>query len=157
MNSSPAPAGHREKPAAKSVLRGFDRQEFVRARKRADLTVQQLGHLAGVDRAAIHRWESGECLPLVDSLSLAAAALGASVEQFLTVPMAERTLADLRVVAGFTQAQLAVRTGISRRVLGAFERGRGHLASDRVAALADALKVSEDTVRAAHLRSMSFE
>ncbi|WP_102145587.1 helix-turn-helix transcriptional regulator [Mycobacterium hubeiense] len=157
MNASQRSAQRLEKPLANSVLRGFDRQEFARARKMANLTVQELGKQSGVDRAAIHRWESGECLPLVDSLSLAAAALGATVDRFLTVPEAERTLADLRIVAGLTQAKLAERTGISRRVLGNFERGRGHLDNARAAALADALKVSETAIFEAHSRSNTLK
>lgn len=147
----------REKPVPSSVLRGFDRHEFADARKNAKLTVQELGKRAGVDRAAIHRWESGECLPLVDSLSLAAAALGAPIDRFLTVPESQRTLSDLRVLAGLTQAVLAERTGISRRVVGGFERGRGQLDAHRVSALADALKVSEETIRAAHSRSLAVK
>lgn len=157
MNDSQRQDDRREKPVPSSVLRGFDRNEFACARKNANLTVQELGKQAGVDRAAIHRWESGECLPLVDSLSLAAAALGTSIERFLTVPESERTLADLRIVAGLTQALLAERTGISRRVVGAFERGRGQLDAQRVSALADALKVSEEAIRGAHSRSFAGE
>ena len=153
MNGSQRSEDHGEKPVANSVLRGFDRFEFARARQSANMTVQELGKRAGVDRAAIHRWESGECLPLVNSLSLAAAAMGLPPEHFLTVPKSEQTLTDLRSMAGLTQAKLAERTGISRKILGGLESGRGRLTSERASALADALKVSEKTIHEAHNRS----
>jgi transcriptional regulator with XRE-family HTH domain len=145
------------KSTANSVLRGFDRRQFVRAREEAGLTVQDLGRKAGVDRTAIHRWESGECLPLVDSLSLAAAALQAPLEQLLIIPEHQRTMADLRVLAGLTQAQLSARTGISRRVLGNLERGRGSLGVQRITALAEALRVSEAVIRESYERSAGLK
>lgn len=157
MNGSQSHDNRREKSAANSVLRGFDRHKFVLARKSADLTVQKLGQKAGVDRAAIHRWESGECLPMVDSLSLVARALGTSIEHFLTVPDAERTLADLRVVAGLTQVQLAQRTGLTRKVLGGLERGGSVMDEGRAAALADVFKIPAQAVRDAHVRSTLTE
>lgn len=143
--------------AAHSVLRGFDRRQFVRARQKAGFTVQDLGRRAGVDRTAIHRWESGECLPLVDSLRLAAMALGTPLEQLLIIPEHRRTIADLRVLAGLTQAQLSERTGISRRVLGALERGRGRLDDQRIKALAEALTAPEAVIRQSYARSATLE
>lgn len=157
MNAPQAVEKQRVKAVDNSALRGFDRAEFARARKAAGLTVQQLGRRAGVDRAAIHRWETGECLPLVNSLSLAAAALGKSTDEFLTVPESEKTLADLRIVAGMTQVKLCERTGLSRKVLGTLERGRGQLTDQRVDALADALKVSKQCVMDAHQRSTTLQ
>ncbi|MEN4464295.1 helix-turn-helix transcriptional regulator [Mycolicibacterium conceptionense] len=153
MNGSQRSEDHGEKPTANSALRGFDRFEFARARQSVSMTVQELGRRSGVDRAAIHRWESGECLPLVNSLSLAAAAMGLPPERFLTIPESEQTLTDLRILAGLTQVKLAERSGISRKVLGGLESGRGRLTIDRAAALADALKVSEQTIHDAHNRS----
>jgi DNA-binding XRE family transcriptional regulator len=159
MNGTQHLENRRKKAIDNSVLRGFDRAEFACARITADMTVQELGKRAGVDRAAIHRWETGECLPLVNSLSLAAAAMGKRIDEFVKVPESERTLADLRVIAGLTQDKLCERAGpaISRKVLGTLERGRGHLTSQRVDALADALKVSKQTIRDAHNRSTSFK
>lgn len=89
----------------------------------------------------------------MNSLSLAAAAMGLPPERFLMIPESEQTLTDLRILAGLTQVKLAERSGISRKVLGGLESGRGRLTIDRAAALADALKVSEQTIHDAHNRS----
>lgn len=79
--------------------------------------------------------------------------MGLLPEHFLAVPKSEQTLTDLRSMAGLTQAKLAERTGISRKVLGGLESGRGRLTIERAAALADALKVSEKAIHEAHNRS----
>ncbi|MFQ2879683.1 helix-turn-helix transcriptional regulator [Mycobacterium sp. MS3] len=153
MNRTPPIENAREKTHANSILRGFDRAGFANARIAAGLTVRELGNRAGVDRAAIVRWESGQCLPLVSSLSLCAAAMAKRVDDFLTVPESEQTLADLRMVTGLTQVKLCERTGLSRKVLGTLERGRGQLTDQRIEVLADALKVSHQAIRGAHKRS----
>lgn len=52
----------------------------------------------------------------------------------------------LRKSRGLTQAQLAERTGISRDHLANYELGRTHLTDDVIIRLANALRVSADTL-----------
>lgn len=145
--------------ASMRETQGFDRHRFLAARSSARMTKGELSRLSGVDRAAIHRWESGECRPLTQSLARVADALKVKPSQLMAEPrpVTECTLSELHDRRGLTQAELAARAGLTRRVLGRIERGRGKLDGPRSAALARALDVTVEIIHGAHARSIGVE
>ncbi len=145
--------------ASMRETQGFDRHRFLAARSSARMTKGELSRLSGVDRAAIHRWESGECRPLPQSLARVADALNVNPSQLMAEPrpVSECTLPELRDRRSLTQAQLADRAGLTRRVLGRIERGKGTLDDSRSNALARALDVTVEIIHCAHARSIGLE
>lgn len=135
------------------ALRGFDPERLASERSAAGMTVGDLARLAGVGPSAIYNWESGYRTPQPDSLARVAAALDLTVEEFVRIPPDERTLVDLRVLAGLTQPQLAARIGVSTQMLGMIERAERALDDERAAALAHELGVSLKAVRAGFERA----
>jgi transcriptional regulator with XRE-family HTH domain len=134
------------------TLRGFDPVRLAAARTAAGMTVGDLARLAGVGPSAVYNWESGYRTPQPDSLARVAKALGAGIDEFVTIPAEQRTLVDLRVLVGLTQPQLAARMEISTQALGLIERGERPLDDARSERLAQHLDVSADIVRSAYER-----
>lgn len=151
-----APASGAEAPKRKSwntAMRGFDRHRFRTVRESADFSAEALASASGVERAAIHRWESGECRPQPDKLKLVADVLAVTPDEFFSIPPEDRTMADLRGAAGLTQNELAKKIGATRRVVNAIENGGGSLDKSRIAALAAVFNVAPEIINAAHARS----
>ncbi|KZM71610.1 hypothetical protein AWN90_02480 [Nocardia terpenica] len=117
------------------------------------MTVGDLARMSGVGPSAIYNWESGYRTPQPDSIARVASALGLTIEEFVRIPLGERTLVDLRVMAGLTQPQLAMRIGLSTQMLGMIERAERALDDERATALAHELGVSLEVVRAGYERA----
>ena len=149
------------------ILRGFSPAALVEARATAEyvddagnphtgMSRGDVARLAGVSLTSLWNWEHGVTLPHVDTLARVAQALGVGMDRLVLVPESERTLADLRVLAGFTQPQLGKLAGLSTTAIGATERGEVlQLREDRAAAFAEALKVPVTVVRDAFARTQA--
>lgn len=133
-------------------VRGFNRDALSRLRQNAGLTHAELGLRADVAPSVLHRWESGAASPMPEVLHRVASALGVSTADFVDTPRDERTLADLRSLAGFTQRSFAKHLNIALKTLARIENGLIDLDPERAQVLADTLKVSVPELVAAYKR-----
>ncbi|MGL6235705.1 MAG: helix-turn-helix domain-containing protein [Segniliparus sp.] len=141
---------------SRRITRGFRRHAFAKARlayKRKGISNHDLSRLSGVGENTLRRWQSGEVLPTIDKLSATLAVLGVPVGQVVVIPAEKRTLGDLRILAGFTQPQLAKAAGMSTTALSMLERGGTPLTEQRAQALAPLLGVSADDIHVAWQRA----
>lgn len=132
------------------ILKGFDRQALIAARAAATMTQGDLARIAGVSLTAIRDWEKGNNTPQVDKLAIVARTLDVPLSTLVVIAEIDRTLADLRILAGLTQPELGKAAGISTTAVGALERAEVGLSDVRAAALAEALAVDVATVRHAY-------
>ena len=121
--------------------------------ERKGISNHDLGRLSGIGENTLRRWQNGEVLPTIDKLNAALAVLGIPVSHVVVIPPEKRTLGDLRILAGFTQPQLAKAAGMSTTALSMLERGGTPLTPQRAEALAPLLGVSEDELHAAWQRA----
>ena len=138
---------------SRRVLRGFDREAFASVRARAGYEIGDLGRLADVGATTIYGWERGTRTPQVDTLARVAEVLGVALDELIRVPPRERTLADLRNLAGLTQPQLGLAAGIRTTALSKVERAEVPLSVERESALAQALGVDVTAIREAYARA----
>ncbi|ADG99335.1 transcriptional regulator, XRE family [Segniliparus rotundus DSM 44985] len=141
---------------SRRVLRGFRRRELAKVRlgyKRKGISNHDLARLSGVGESTLRRWQSGEALPSIDKLGAVLATLGVPISRVVVIPEEKRTLADLRVLAGYTQPQLAKAAGMSTTALSTLERGGAPFTEQRAQALAPLLDVSISEVIAAWQRA----
>ncbi|MGL6234926.1 MAG: helix-turn-helix domain-containing protein [Segniliparus sp.] len=141
---------------SRRVLRGFNRHRFTKARlsfKRKGISNHDLSRLSGVSESTLRKWQTGEVKPNIDKLVAALNVLETPVSAVVVVRAEERTLVDLRVLAGFTQPQLAKAAGISTTTLSTLERGSTPLSSERAETLAPLLGVSVTEISAAWQRA----
>ena len=146
---------------SRRILRGFDREAFVRIRTAlAHMEVGDLARIADVGATTIYGWEGGTRTPQVDTLARVVEVLAAEIgpgsitlADVIRVPPEERTLADLRNLAGLTQPQLALKAGLRTTALSKIERAEIPLSADRTAAIAEAIGVDNVTVVAAYARA----
>ncbi|GAA3129273.1 hypothetical protein GCM10020255_002540 [Rhodococcus baikonurensis] len=134
------------------ILKGFDPAALIRARTLRKLTRSDLARIASVSLSALGNWEAGRGTPQVDTLARVAAALEVPMETLIPIPEKDRTLADLRNIAGITQPQLGKATGISTTAIGALERAEVRLAALEPTRI-DALIQSLNTTRAGFERA----
>lgn len=146
---------------SRRILRGFDRDAFVHVRTTlARMEIGDLARIADVGATTIYGWEKGTRTPQVDTLArvieVLAAELGPgslTLADVIRVPPNERTLADLRNLAGLTQPQLALKAGLRTTALSKIERAEIPLSKVRAAAIAEAIDVDIATVVAAYARA----
>lgn len=141
---------------SRRVLRGFDRGEFKRLRRawrETGMSNHDLGRLAGIGEATLRTWENGTRAPNIDKLAAVLAVLEIPVSAVVRVPPEERTLGDLRVLAGLTQPQLAKAAGMSTTALSTLERAGTPLTQAKAEALAPLLGVSIGEVQTAWQRA----
>ena len=143
----------RPPPLSRRILRGFDREAFARFRTAAGFEIGDLARVADIGATTIYGWERGSRTPQVDTLSRVAEVLGVAMDELIRVPLSERTLADLRNLAGLTQPQLGLKAGIRTTALSKVERAEVPLSDDKAAAIAKALELSIGTVRDAYARA----
>ncbi|MFI7166914.1 helix-turn-helix transcriptional regulator [Rhodococcus erythropolis] len=117
------------------------------------MTRGDLARAAGLSVTAIADWESRRRTPQVDSLAQVAAALKCEIGVFVEMRPGDRSLADLRILAGLTQPQLGKLVGISTTVISSLERAESGLSNDRAAALAKALNVDVETIKAGYAKA----
>lgn len=138
---------------SRRVLRGFAPERFKFLRIDAGLSRGELGRIADVSEGAIRAWEVGEAVPQVDTLDRVMTALGRPIGEVVQVRADDRYLADLRVLAGLTQPQLAQRAGCSTAQLAAVERAHRPLKEPLLTNIAAALGVDKSVVDAAYTRT----
>ncbi|QHE72939.1 helix-turn-helix domain-containing protein [Rhodococcus sp. WAY2] len=134
-------------------LNGFQPHALELARTAAGMSRTTLARALGVDPSTIHNWETSRSHPEPEHLARITEELGISLDRLVVVPRNRRVLADLRILAGLTQRQVAYRAGVSTTTIGKIERGEASLSDRHAAALADALGLDERTIRAAYLRN----
>lgn len=120
------------------------------ARERRGLTQTQLAEAIGVAGGErVSRWEKGHSQPRVTHLRRIAETLDVSIRELLAP--GERDLTRLRTERGFEMAELATATDIPASTLWRWEGGTvpTSAAREHVEALAEALGVDVDEVRAA--------
>ncbi|WP_346425957.1 helix-turn-helix transcriptional regulator [Williamsia sp. 1135] len=138
---------------SRRVLRGFAPEHFKSLRIDAGLSRGELGRIADVSEGAIRAWEVGEAVPQVDTLDRVMTALGRPISEVVQVRADDRYLADLRVLAGLTQPQLAQRAGCSTAQLAAVERAHRPLKEPLLTNIAAALGTDKSVVDAAYTRT----
>lgn len=134
-------------------VNSFSAERLRAARRAAGFTQAGLARklAGGAWRTDIWRYEHGLRWPSPRTLARLAAALGVAPIDLTTAADAP-TLADLRQVAGLTQAETAARIGLTVDQWATLEHGRGRI-DTCAAGAATALRVGLDVVRAAHERA----
>lgn len=138
---------------SRRVMRGFDPEDFTRARISAGLSRQDLARLSRTGRATIDNWENGKATPQIDALVRVAAVLNLTPESFIKIPPDRRYPGDWRVIRGLTQPQLAAATALSTTTIGAIERGEVALTDSNAATIAAILDLTPAAYRAAYERA----
>lgn len=151
LSSDDAHQPHRR--MSRRILRGFDAAAFATARKRAGMSVSDLGRLSGVAVSTIHSWEAGTRSPQIDILAAAMTTIGEPIESVVNVAHDDRYPGDWRVMKGMTQPQLAVAASLPTVIVQRIERGDYPLSEDNANALAQVLDVTIDTYRQAYERA----
>lgn len=113
------------------------------ARKKAGLSQTALAELIKADRQAVWRWETGDRVPQVSTITKLAQALAISPQLLIGEPT---TLAELRASRGLTQSQLAEKIGVSRVAYSHYETGRRAPDDEKRTLIAAALAVDPDTL-----------
>lgn len=139
---------------SRRILHGF-MPEALRARRiELGMSRGDLARASGISVNAIADWESRRRTPQVDSLAQVAVALECEISELVEMRgPGDRSLADLRILAGLTQPQLGKLVKISTTVISSLERAEVGLSDDRAAALAQALNVDVATIRAGYIKA----
>ena len=133
-------------------LEGFEPSRLLEARLSKGFSQGELALRASVSTASISAWEVGRSTPQVDRLHRVAQVLGLEMAELIRVPETKLKLVNLRELAGWTQAQLAKRAGISTPLLAALERGHASLTDAVCARIAVELKLPDAAVAEAFER-----
>lgn len=136
---------------SRRVLRGFTPARFTAVRK-PQMTVSDLARITGVAGTTIYGWESGHASPQVDKLAAAMKVLGHPIEEVVLIPPGQRFPSDWRVLAGFTQPQLAAAASMPTTTLQKIERGESLVSDERASILGKILDITGDEYRAAWQR-----
>ncbi|GAB4590218.1 helix-turn-helix transcriptional regulator [Nocardia sp. IFM 10818] len=131
-------------------LRGFTPARLAAAIETSGMRRDEIARLADVTTQTLTNWLTGTSTPAVDKLAAVVGVLGLSMRDVLDIDPTRASLADLRVLAGLTQGQLATATGLGEETVGQLERGNARLLDRHAGPLATALAVSVLRVRAAH-------
>jgi transcriptional regulator with XRE-family HTH domain len=134
------------------AVRGFNRSALSRLRRDAELSIPELGLRADIAPSVLSRWESGAASPTPECLRRVADAMGVSTADFVDTPPDERTLADLRSLAGFSQRSLSKHLGIPFKTLARIENGHTDLDPERAQLMAEAFGVTIPELVAAYKR-----
>lgn len=133
-------------------VRGFNRSALSRLRRKASLSLTELGIRADIAGSVLSRWESGQARPTPELLRRLADAMGVSTSEFVDTPEDELTLGDLRSLAGFSQRSLAKHLGIPFKTLANLEQGLIDLDQERAQTLADIFGVGVAVLQDAYRR-----
>lgn len=138
------------RPEEVTTVRGLGLRPL---RLRAGLPASRIAESVGVPAATVYNWESGRARVPLDHLPGLARALRLEVDalrELLTrpvpafLPAPVPPLRRLRHRVGLSQAEVAVRVGVSRRIVGRWERGsRPPLSALRRLALVYGVAVTE--------------
>lgn len=141
-----------QQPMSRRVQRGFSPDALRQARLTQGLSRGELARLSGVSLSAVQFWETGRSRPQVDSLARVTETLGVAMSDLVQVEPGERFLADLRILAGLTQHQLAQQLGVSTATISNLELGYTKLPDRLIAPLAQALNTRPNEVSDAYQR-----
>ncbi|SIJ33292.1 putative transcriptional regulator [Mycobacteroides abscessus subsp. bolletii] len=122
----------------------FDTDALRNARVRADLTRAQLAQILGTEVEVIRQWELGISAPVPQSVPRIAAAVGLRPADLFVSNGRGHTLADLRIMAGLTQSELASAISSNRAAVSKIERGKSPLPTQQIASYASTLGVNKD-------------
>lgn len=134
-------------------VRGFDRGQFALLRNEKGWSFQKLHQISGIHASQLSRYESGAKVPSPESLQRLARAFEVRPEELTSIAAGERTLGDLRELAGFSQLGLAKHLGLTLSVLRELEQATGDLTAQFASELSEALGVGLEEVREAYQRS----
>ena len=123
---------------AKPTLTNFRADTLRELRVQAALSQEAVAEMVGVSAWTYRQWETGGATPLAGRLKDLASAVGADVADLLGPP---QTLADYRVLAGLSQADLSERLGVSRATVAGWEQGLTPVAAKHQPGLMSALPI----------------
>ena len=127
---------------AKPTLTNFRADALRESRIRAGLSQEAVAELVGVSSWTYRQWETGCATPLAGRLQRLADAVGGDVADLVGPP---QTLADYRVLAGLSQADLAERIGVSRATVAGWEQGLTPVAAKHHQGLRSVLPIPAST------------
>jgi transcriptional regulator with XRE-family HTH domain len=120
----------------------FVGQALLDARLSAKMSRAQLAEALGTDVVVVRQWEKGIASPSPQNLPRVAAAVGLQAGDLYRSEGEGPTLADLRVLAGLSQSELAARIGSNTSAISKAERGKLRLNHLQLPGYAEALGVS---------------
>ena len=123
---------------AKPTLTNFRADALRESRIRAGLSQEAVAKLVGVSAWTYRQWETGRATPLAGRLMRLAASVGGDVADLVGAP---HTLADYRILAGLSQADLAARIGVSRATVAGWEQGLTPVAAKHHQGLMSVLRI----------------
>jgi transcriptional regulator with XRE-family HTH domain len=135
-------------------VRGFSPAALRRLRAAAQLSLEDLGDLAGVSPQSISKWETGQIKPSPGPLAALAAVLRVSVGDLAPIPEADLQLSDLRFQAGLRQADVAAALNLSATRISDLERGRRTVDDKSVDEIAALYGVTPDLLRTVGQRTV---
>jgi transcriptional regulator with XRE-family HTH domain len=139
-------------------LPAFRGERLAQARRAAGLTQAQVAAALGVSGPErVAQWERGAEQPRPRFVPVLAGMVGLAPLDLLDVDAADPPLAALRIAAGLSLADAQAAAGLALMTYQRLERGVGSAepADAAVAAVARALRVGPDRVRAAIRRARS--
>lgn len=142
-----------ETQLSRSRTHGFSPDRLKQARQRVRLTQEDVAVAAGLDPTTISHWETGQTSPGPRQLAAVAQVLGLTPGDFLSSPVANRTLAQLRQQAGLTQGDMAVALGVPATTWGMIERAARTIGDHRTDQVAQLLAISTEDLAAAWQRT----
>ena len=102
------------------TIASFKHEKLRRLRVQAGHTQAAMAERLGISAWSYQTWESGQHTPRPDRLVELVAILGCELTDLVDAP---ETLADYRTLAGYTQADLADKVGVSRVTVAQWEAG----------------------------------
>jgi transcriptional regulator with XRE-family HTH domain len=124
-----------------------------RAMLRSGLSGVQVAARVEVNPSTVRNWLSGRTAPTPTKLAALARVLDLDVRDLTGVPDGRESLADMRIHASFTQADVATLVGLGQSAFSTVEQGAAALSDELCAALADAYDSTPQAVRQAWQRS----
>lgn len=124
-----------------------------RAMDARGLTVAKLAARTGVSAVTVRSWLGGRSAPTAVRLAALADVLDIDVRDITGVRADKATLADLRIHAGLTQGQAAVKLGTARSSLSDYELGISELPDALLDLMATVYSVPKREVETAWQRT----
>lgn len=143
-------------PESRRGARGWRPDVLRKLRLTHGLSLEEVSAGIGAGVGTLYRWEQGINSPYPRSLQNLASYFNVSTWDFVDISPNRSELADLRLHAGLSQADIGVAfesAGMPRQSYGKLERGVLEPTPEQVRMLVKLLQQSEEIVRAAIVRS----